>query len=67
MSFRIVVSVVRQSFGMLQYILPEGVGRSLRELIEFSSKTRTEGYLQRARMCEVSSKAFPSLYIIIDC
>lgn len=41
--------------------LGEGIGRSLRELTEFSNEnSRREGYSQRARMCEVSSEAFPS-------
>ncbi len=41
---------------------PRRRGRSFAkgELTEFSMKTRGEGYSQRARKCEVSSKAFPS-------
>ena len=40
--------------------LAEGVGRSPKaNLPSFLTKTRSEGYSQRARMCEVSSKAFP--------
>lgn len=48
-------------FGALRGVPSEGVGRSLRELTEFSAKTRGEGYSQRARKCEVSSEAFPLL------
>ena len=40
--------------------LGEGLGRSLRELTEFSNEnSRREGYSQRARMCEVSSETSP--------
>lgn len=42
--------------------VPAERGRSFAkgELTEFSTKTRGEGYSQRARKCEVSSEAFPS-------